>query len=77
MSFEYAINLKEAVLELPIDKQLELSLFLLQGAADYTDMFISDGDYPQYRRLLAIHCALSSALPILKPIDPSDLILGK
>lgn len=77
MSFQYSIDLKDAVLELSIDKQYELSLYLLQGVSNYTDMLILDKDYSQYLRFLAIHNALSSAVPYLNSVDPSALLLDE
>lgn len=77
MSFDYSIDLKEAVLELPMDKQFELSLFLLHGVFGYTDMYLSDSDYSQYLRFLPIHQAMTTALPLLDPLDSSALLFNE
>lgn len=70
------VDLKEAVLDLNYNEQIELSLHLLEGVFCYTQMFLDDGSDLQYRRLLAVKNLLERSIDSIRMINPDHLILG-
>lgn len=72
---EYIIDLKDVVLDLSLENQLELSLYLLDGLRCYSETFLQDGDDLQYRRFLNVKNLLERSISSLSLIDPADLSL--
>jgi hypothetical protein len=71
----YVIDLKDAVLDLSLENQLELSIYLLDGLRCYSETYLQDGDDLQYRRFLNIKNLLERSLSSLSLIEPADLHL--
>ena len=71
----YVIDLKDAVLDLSLENQLELSIYLLDGLRCYSETYLQDGDVLQYRRFLNIKNLLERSLSSLSLIEPADLHL--
>lgn len=70
------IDLKNVVLDLTQQQQLDLSLYLLEGLFSYTDVFLDDGSDLQYRRLLAVKNLLEVSINSIRMINPDHLALG-
>lgn len=70
------LNLKDIVLDLTHDQQIELSIYLLDGLFSYSEMYLDDGDDLQYRRLLRVKNSLERSIFAIKSIDPRDLRLN-
>lgn len=71
----YVIDLKDAVLDLSLENQLELSIYLLDGLRCYSETYLQDADDLQYRRFLNIKNLLERSLSSLSLIEPADLLL--